>query len=49
MKKILAEIQSGEFANEYIKEYRSGNNNFNNMRKEGEQHAIEEVGNKLEA
>ena len=47
MKKILAEIQSGEFANEYIKEYRSGNNNFNNMRKEGEQHAIEEVGNKL--
>ena len=45
MKKILAEIQSGEFANEYIKEYRSGNNLT--TRKEGEQHAIEEVGNKL--
>jgi len=47
MKKILAEIQSGEFANEYIKEYRSGNKNFNSMRKEGEHHAIEEVGDKL--
>ena len=47
MKKILAEIQSGEFAKEYIDEYKSGNSNFDKMRNDGEKHPIESVGDKL--
>ena len=47
MKKILAEIQSGEFAKEYIDEYKAGNRNFDSMRKDGEKHPIETVGAKL--
>lgn len=47
MKKILAEIQSGEFAKEYIEEYRAGNSKFDSMRQEGEKHQIESVGNNL--
>jgi ketol-acid reductoisomerase len=47
MKKILAEIQSGEFAKEYIEEYRAGNSKFDIMRQEGEKHQIESVGNNL--
>tara|TARA_Y200000002_G_scaffold382933_1_gene402128 strand:- start:45 stop:1061 length:1017 start_codon:yes stop_codon:yes gene_type:complete len=47
MKKILAEIQSGEFAKEYIDEYKAGNSNFDSMRKDGEKHPIETVGAKL--
>ena len=47
MKKILAEIQSGEFAKEYIEEYRAGNSNFDKMRNNGEKHQIESVGAKL--
>ena len=47
MKKILAEIQSGEFAKEYIDEYKTGNSNFDKMRKDGEKHPIEIVGEEL--
>ena len=47
MQKILAEIQSGEFAKEYIDEYKSGNANFDRMRGDGEKHPIEEVGSEL--
>ena len=47
MKKILAEIQSGKFAKEYIDEYKAGNSNFDKMRKEGEKHPIESVGEEL--
>jgi ketol-acid reductoisomerase len=47
MRKILAEIQSGKFAKEYIDEYKSGNKNFDNMRSNGEKHQIESVGEKL--
>ena len=49
MRKILAEIQSGKFAKEYIDEYKSGNKNFDNMRSNGEKHQIESVGEKLRA
>jgi ketol-acid reductoisomerase len=49
MKHILADIQSGKFANEWIAEYRAGLPNFNKMRKEAEQHPVEEVGRKLRA
>ncbi len=47
MKKILGEIQSGEFAKEYIEENEKGRPNFNRLRKIGENHPIEKVGAKL--
>ena len=47
MKKILISGGSGEFAKEYIEEYRSGNSNFDKMRNNGEKHQIETVGAKL--
>ena len=49
MKKILADIQSGAFADEWITEYRCGLPHFKELRKEGEAHPIEEVGQKLRA
>jgi ketol-acid reductoisomerase len=47
MKQTLADIQSGKFANEWIDEYRHGLQNFKRLRKEAEQHPIEEVGRQL--
>jgi ketol-acid reductoisomerase len=47
MKQILADIQSGKFANEWIAEYRAGLPKFKNLRQQGEQHPVEEVGRKL--
>jgi ketol-acid reductoisomerase len=47
MKEILGEIQSGEFAREFIAENEAGNTNFDRMRKEGADHQIEEVGKEL--
>jgi ketol-acid reductoisomerase len=47
MKQILADIQSGKFANEWIAEYRAGLPNFKKLRAEGEKHQLEEVGRKL--
>ena len=47
MKEILAEIQSGEFADEWITEYRCGLPHFKEMRQEGEHHDIEKVGANL--
>jgi len=47
MKKILGEIQSGEFAREWIAEHKAGKPNFNELTKKGEEHPIEEVGQKL--
>jgi len=47
MQKILADIQSGKFANEWIGEYRAGLPNFKRLRGEGENHPVEEVGKKL--
>jgi len=49
MKKILSEIQSGEFANEFLNELNSGGAKFNQLRKEGEEHQIEKVGKELRA
>ncbi|HVY97730.1 MAG TPA: ketol-acid reductoisomerase [Solirubrobacterales bacterium] len=49
MKEILGEIQSGEFAREFIGENEAGNPNFDRMRKEGAEHQIEEVGKDLRA
>ncbi len=47
MKKILAEIQSGQFAKEFIDEMHSGAKNLEALRKKGREHQIEEVGGQL--
>lgn len=47
MKKILGEIQSGEFADEWMSECDNGKVNFKQMEAEGEKHSIEEVGKNL--
>ena len=47
MKQVLAEIQSGAFADEWITEYKCGLPHFKELRKEGEAHPIEEVGARL--
>ena len=47
MKKILKEIQSGEFAKEWITEHKSGQTKFKTMRKIQAEHPIEKVGEKL--
>jgi ketol-acid reductoisomerase len=47
MKEILGEIQSGEFAREFIAENRAGNENFDRMRQEGKDHKVEIVGAEL--
>lgn len=49
MKKILNEIQSGQFAKEWILECRANKPVFNALTKQGEEHPIEEVGAKLRA
>ncbi|MEE9614877.1 MAG: ketol-acid reductoisomerase [Thermodesulfobacteriota bacterium] len=49
MKKILGEIQSGEFAREWMDEHRAGKPVFNGLTKRGEAHPIEAVGEKLRA
>jgi ketol-acid reductoisomerase len=47
MRKILADIQSGEFAKEWIAENRAGAENFNRLRSEAEGKQIESVGKDL--
>ena len=49
MKTILGEIQSGEFAKEWIAENRAGQENFNRMREEQKDHQIEREGKELRA
>lgn len=47
MKKILKEIQSGDFAREWINENKNGRPNFNKMRAEADEHPVEAVGARL--
>ncbi|MEJ7875075.1 MAG: ketol-acid reductoisomerase [Solirubrobacterales bacterium] len=47
MKQILTEIQSGEFAKEWIAENRAGGENFDRMRSEAKDAKIESVGSDL--
>jgi ketol-acid reductoisomerase len=49
MKKILGEIQSGDFAREWIAENENGRPNFNRLREAAAQHPIEKVGAELRA
>ena len=47
MKKILGEVQSGSFADEWIKENQDGRPNYNRITEEEKKHPIEEIGKKL--
>jgi len=47
MRDVLSEIQSGAFAREWIAENRAGQENFQRMRAEGENHQIEHEGREL--
>jgi len=49
MKKILDEIRSGKFAEEWIAENRAGRPNFEALRAKGKDHPIEKVGAELRA
>ena len=47
MKKVLAEVQSGEFARAWIKENADGRPNFSKMQQAGRDHLVEKVGQEL--
>ena len=47
MKEILGEIQSGQFADEWVAESESGRANYHRLQDEGKQHPIEQVGAQL--
>jgi ketol-acid reductoisomerase len=47
MKKILKEIQSGQFTKEWVKEHKGGLKNYNKLLKAGEKHPIEKTGTYL--
>ncbi len=47
MKRILEEIRSGKFANEWIDENKSGAGNFKAMRGQDHEHPVEQVGREL--
>jgi ketol-acid reductoisomerase len=47
MQTILDEIKSGAFAEEWIAENKSGRATFEKLRKEGQEHPIEKIGQEL--
>ena len=47
MKIVLADVQNGKFANDFVNEIKSGSPEFNRLRKEGSEHLIESTGKKL--
>jgi ketol-acid reductoisomerase len=47
MQAILKEVQDGTFAQEWVAEDENGRPNFNRLQKEGQEHPIEQVGEKL--
>jgi ketol-acid reductoisomerase len=49
MKRILADIQSGRFAKEWVLENTAGQPSFKALRRRAAEHQIEEVGAKLRA
>lgn len=49
MRKVLAEIQDGTFARQWIAEYASGNANYKALKRGDLEHPIEAVGKKLRA
>ena len=49
MKKLLKEIQDGDFAKKWIEENKTGRKHFTEMRSKEAEHSIEKVGSKLRA
>lgn len=49
MKEVLARIQDGSFAREWIEENKRGGKNFAELREKAKQHPIEKVGEQLRA
>jgi ketol-acid reductoisomerase len=49
MRKILSEIQSGQFARDFVLENQAGKPGFTAMRRQESEHPIEEVGKDLRA
>ena len=49
MKRVLTEIQKGEFARDWVLENRADQINFKAMRRRNAEHPIEKVGEKLRA
>ena len=49
MKKILEEIQSGQFAREWMLENQVGQASFRTMRRRNAEHPLEQVGSRLRA
>ena len=47
MKNILADIQNGKYAEEFMKEMSSGGENFAKLRAESRGHLIEKIGNEI--
>ena len=47
MKKILKEIQTGQFTREWVAEYKGGLKNYHKLLKKGEGHLIEKTGSRL--
>jgi ketol-acid reductoisomerase len=47
MKEVLAEIQKGQFAREFILENRAGRPSFEALRRQGAEHPMEQVGARL--
>ena len=47
MKEILAEVQSGQFAKEWILENMAGRPVYNALKRRDSEHLIEQVGKKL--
>jgi len=47
MRRILGEIQDGSFAREWVAEDDAGRPNFTRLQKEGQEHPIEQVGERL--
>jgi ketol-acid reductoisomerase len=47
MRRILAEIQSGQFAKEWLLENRVGRPAFAALARKGAEHPVEEVGRRL--
>jgi len=47
MKKILSQIQDGSYAKEFMNEFSSGCNKFNEYRKNSKSHQIEKIGSEI--
>jgi ketol-acid reductoisomerase len=49
MQKILQEIQTGQFAREFVLENQAGKPGFTAMRRQEAEHQVEEIGKDLRA